>query len=1135
MPLTHPTPQLGELRGPPSSLPSREDPDSQPPGSKRPRLEEPGGVSEAGWRLPWVPRLPEAAVRELRPRPVEAFLISMDVIFETPRDPRVEPSVSGKQTGSLGCQKSRPPGPGCSPPPASGRARAGPRARGAPSGQLLPGVSSARCLGGAGAEAGLPLPPASAGGGRHEDGKQPSPQRRDSVLKDNSYIRQAENPFLDVTFYKEARPTFREIKNRCEADSVMPSNRKENNISSSRLKIPKSQNQPSVEIAKPSYFRDSITIRIPEFPTVLNSNVSFVYLKETAKKKSDKFEAYVRDFTNIYWSQNRPDVKKQKLQDDKKRVDVENGLTEYYESNPLSVSNQNNFESKKDLISLNCYHYSSIKCDARDPKKNFTVTLEKANREEAETSLNSYRLEKSPNRDCYIGRILKRNRQSCWIMKNYKVNCENMKNPREMNLLQLLVKDLVNKKDYHTTKVMNVRQQSKPLLIGMSGSQKNLIKIDWLNGKGENDNILQLKYYTIQKDFHLSKIFQSFTIENFNFLSSISGNKNNIVAWYKILKCKKQIGIQNIITGNMNVNINSYNLSKYLQTSVLEHLNVILKINIVSLFDNFDSLIRIENDSELEEGCIFKWIVHLNYPKNITMENPIVYLIWILTFSRLLENNMRPLLKKRKLFKTTKLLEGSKKENISSFRTMTKNICFPTFEAYEKMEFDDVEEISLTKETSYKTMSCPEQLMNVENWAHCGLIKTHLKCGSQFIQNSHACNNEKYYEIKTCHQDLDTERKQEHSKISKFNSMCVLEAFFNVCQQAILASQKSVHSEQSNTTRTTQVPNFKNLLSETEGKKYDIVLKNEVKVTPQSLTDSCQLHNIPLEKEDSFFPMGGRLSVQSGSLRKKVNVEEMKSVNQNNVGDRNEYESIFQESELVNSKHFHPKSDSTLYVNLQFETNSSEGNNECFQDLTAKCLSTETLTIVKDFEMKSKFDLVLKELHMFHEISKENEIASTREANNGQKNDFGKRNDTEEAEIETEKDLKIIAAHKICTSLPCEKAAGLGMHKTHQGLFKWKTISNNGEQEVPNEFCCGTSEKQLLYSTSEEDDKKPLPERLALFPDECKEEKFNYLLREGSHFSHGISRVQPLKTCNRPIRIGLSRKARLKQLHPYLK
>lgn len=189
-------------------------------------------------------------------------------------------------------------------------------------------------------------------GAKNEDGRQCLVQGRH--VQKNNYLKQTENLFLDVTFYKETKSTLHEIKNKRKADSVMPSNKKESNISASRLKISKSQHQPSMEIAKPSYFRDSSTISIPEFPTDLNSKMSPVYLKEIAKKKNDKNETYVRDFTNIYWSQNRPNVKKQKLQDDKKIVEAENVFSKCYESKHQSLSNQSICVRKKDSISI---HY----------------------------------------------------------------------------------------------------------------------------------------------------------------------------------------------------------------------------------------------------------------------------------------------------------------------------------------------------------------------------------------------------------------------------------------------------------------------------------------------------------------------------------------------------------------------------------------------------------------------------------------------------------------------------------------------------------------------------------------------------------------------------------------------------------
>ncbi|XP_007969608.3 RAD51-associated protein 2 [Chlorocebus sabaeus] len=1140
---------MAELRKPTSSLTPPEDSDSQPPSSKRLCLEEPGGVSRAGWRLPLVPRLSEVEkIWQLSPRPFKGLLVSTNAIFDNSTDSCVEKSVSGKQICNLGCPNLKFQMSSClqSPPSqspdsdlrASGRSEAGLRdteafgvhhsdSSKAGFSQLLPSTSIHDIH-----------------GIRNENRKQQFVQGRDNVHK--------ENPFLDVNFYKETKSPFHEIKNRCKADSVMPSNKRQNNISSSVLKISKSQNQPSLEIAKPSYFRDSSTISVPQFPTDLNSKMSSVYLKEIAKKKNDKKEAYVRDFTNIYWSQNRPDVKKQKLQNDKKVVEAENIFSECYENDYASLSSQNTCK-RKDLISSNYCNYSSIKCDVRDSRKNFAI-LENANWEEA-GCLDSYiptRLEKSQNWDCNVRHILRRNRGNCWIINNYKTKCENMKKTEEKwNWLLLSEIELLSKEDCRCTKVMNVHEeQSKLLIREILGSQIALIMTGWLNGKGENDNTVQLRYNATQIVFHVNNPFESFIVEIFYFHKSISGNQkdNSILTCYNILKCKKEIGkigIQNLITRNMNTNIKNGLLSIYLQDSVSEPLDIILKTNIAFLLNNFDSLTRIENDFELEEECIFKWMLYLKYPKNIIMENYTAYLARILTSSRLLEDNMKPMLKKRKLFRIEQVFEKSKKKSINSFSMTTQNIGLSIFESYEKipllMDFDDMEEISLIREITCRNMSCPQQLMNVENWAHysSSTIKTSVKSCPQFIQNNHGYINENFYEVNTHGQDLNMERKQGHN-ISSFNCEHIFEGFCNVRQQAIPRSHNTIHNEETHTISITQVLNFWNLLSEIEEKKYDLILKEEVKVTAESLINSFQIHKdtkIEKEEKDSFFPMDDMSSVQSVSklISREVNVEENKYLNQNYVTDRNEYESILPEREIANSKDFRRKNDSVVYVNHQFETGLSEGDDECFQDLAAKYLSTEALTIVKDFEMKRKFDLVLEELRMFHEISKENEILSTVKTNNGQENYFGE-NDAEEVKMETEKDLKMVVVNKInASSSFCDTTAGPNTGKSHQSLFKWKTVPNNGEQEVPNESCYpSTSEEELLYSTSEEDCETPLPKRPAFLPDEYKEE-FNYLLRGGSHFPHGISRVRPLKTCSRPIRIGLSRKARIKQLHPYLK
>lgn len=521
-------------------------------------------------------------------------------------------------------------------------------------------------------------------------------------------------------------------------------------------------------------------------------------------------------------------------------------------------------------------------------------------------------------------------------------------------------------------------------------------------------------------------------------------------------------------------------LSIYLQTNASKPLNIILKTNIASLLNNFDFLPMIENDSKFEERCIFKWIVYLNYPKNIMVENHIVYLGRTLPFSKLLEYNMTPMSRKRKLLKTEQVFEEFKKKPSNSFSMTTESVHFPVLEIYKKfpfsMDFDDMNKIPLTKGISYKSKSCPEQVMHMENWNLCSTntVKTHIKYLPEFIQNNHEYINEKFYEINIHNQELDTERKPELSQSSSFNFKYMFEDFFNIRQQAILTSHNTKHSsEQNNSMIITQVLTFGNLLqSKIEGKKHNLILKKEEKATAQSLTKTCQVHKdirITKEEKNSFYSMDGMLSVQPVSfMSKKVNVETTKYVNQDNPADRNKYERILQ-NELAGLKHFYPKNDSTERVNHQLEIDLSIRNNDCFQDLTVQCLSTEALTIAKDFEMKSKFDLVLEELHMFHEISKENEILSAVETNNGQGNYLGE-NDVE-MKMEIKKDLKMGTVNKICaSSVLCDTVpAGPYTHERHQSLFKWKTVPQTKEQEVPSEHCCPrTSEEDLLCSTSEE-------------------------------------------------------------------
>ncbi|XP_063088484.1 RAD51-associated protein 2 isoform X2 [Cavia porcellus] len=689
--------------------------------------------------------------------------------------------------------------------------------------------------------------------------------------------------------------------------------------------------------------------------------------------------------------------------------------------------------------------------------------------------------------------------RGCWVVESGEADGERVERSGEKpSLLQLQATDPLGEAEGRSVKAPRVQERLAPLRVQELGSPNMRMNIAWLNSKGENDNVLQISYHTMEKDFHVRNIFQSIITESFHFRKNILRNQrhNRILSWCQILQCKNQIGV-NLIR-SINVNIKNDILSKYVQTSVSEHLNIFATY-IAYMFNNFNSLARIEDDSELEEGYTLKWIVHLNYSKRITVEGYTVYIIRTVSFSKCLED-MKPVLNKRKpIFETQQIFEWSKKENFDSFSATPKNVYFPIFKVCGKipflMGFGDMAGLSLIKKSSYKNMSWFEQHMNVDVWVYCNFItvKTHVKSGPQFIQEYHGLISGKCREINMHNQDLGDKRKQAPKKVSTFNSKHTLEGSFSVRQQSTLGNQNTVHSLAVNSMIVNQMLNFESLQNEMERPKHDFILK-EVKVTAQSSINSCQVC-IKIEKEENrFSPKTGMLSVQLLSRSKKVNMKETKSVNQNNTANKSEYESILQENELANSKHFHPKSDATLYVNQQVETDSNEGNNEHFENLTAKCLSTEALKIAKDFEMKSKFDLVLKELRMFHEISKENETSTIVETNNGQQNYFEESND-KEAKMEIQKHLKLVTADRECVPpLPSDTMVGPHFDRRHQSLFKWKTVPCNGEQEVPSVYCCPrTVEEEILCSIYEQDGKNSFHKDPALFPGEYVEGKFNYL------------------------------------------
>ncbi|KAM9017809.1 RAD51-associated protein 2 [Ara ararauna] len=212
-------------------------------------------------------------------------------------------------------------------------------------------------------------------------------------------------------------------------------------------------------------------------------------------------------------------------------------------------------------------------------------------------------------------------------------------------------------------------------------------------------------------------------------------------------------------------------------------------------------------------------------------------------------------------------------------------------------------------------------------------------------------------------------------------------------------------------------------------------------------------------------------------------------------------------------------------------------NNGCLEDVKDQYLPLEN-KITYEFELKRKFDLVLEELHMFHEISKGNENnLSSLETNSH--NNYCELNNSEGIDEK----VTSVSQKKRCTPTICGAIEGQNIADSNESSLNEKISNENEDQKVSEECCISTvSTEELLHSPIAEGYldtvyRKPYTWDPAFLSCVLLKEQNCNLQNEGGYFlSREVVRVQPLKTCKGPIRIGLSRKARPKQqLHPYLK
>ncbi|GAA6233930.1 RAD51-associated protein 2-like [Lates japonicus] len=184
--------------------------------------------------------------------------------------------------------------------------------------------------------------------------------------------------------------------------------------------------------------------------------------------------------------------------------------------------------------------------------------------------------------------------------------------------------------------------------------------------------------------------------------------------------------------------------------------------------------------------------------------------------------------------------------------------------------------------------------------------------------------------------------------------------------------------------------------------------------------------------------------------------------------------------------------------------------------------SPSALNYYLEFEMKKQFDLVLKELNLFFDISI-NDVASDGRASSPEQC-----NDMTEA---LEGDTSVCKDHLSSSELGRHRDTSLD--DTDDSLCGGDPVvcrttgSCDGEQEVPlgSHMCQETS----VYTSEKHREPREIEQRRKMWSPSFVCPPF--LDQQSLRPPEQPKRLQPLRTCTRPIRVGLSKRAKTKHLH----
>ncbi|XP_069707012.1 RAD51-associated protein 2 [Phaenicophaeus curvirostris] len=452
---------------------------------------------------------------------------------------------------------------------------------------------------------------------------------------------------------------------------------------------------------------------------------------------------------------------------------------------------------------------------------------------------------------------------------------------------------------------------------------------------------------------------------------------------------------------------------------------------------------------------------------------------------------------------------------------------------------------SVTEKLSEENaITCSKQVHNLPARSNDVLVlpeqsKTTLeKCNSVFLQGSQTNTREYCETIDTCSPNLANEKLEDQNTYSRnFENLFPSSSDVYHSDTLPLDNRSSGNEER-------VISECGHCRSSSSADKRDQSEKNHASIqypsaeSPTMTNTDLRLQAMETEpfslQEHTEISKG--VSLEPTTLKHIEYVEEQEEISdeQMHVANESRCETVMNDLIMSHSK---DKSKTFFAAEEKLKMHLPVMNNGHLEDAEDKYLPLEN-EITYEFELKKKFDLVLEELHMFHEISKGNENNLSSLETNSHSNYCELNNSVgidENATSASQK--KMLISSPICVAIE-----GQNISDNNESSLN-KKISNENEDENPSrEYCTSRlSNEELLHSPVAEGyfdaaynkayTWNPAFLSCTLFS----EQNYN-LPKEGGYFlSREVMRVQPLKTCKGPIKIGLSRKARPKQLHPYLK